>query len=177
VVPVPDSSTVAAIGYAEESGIPYTVGLIRSHYIGRTFIEPEQKIRDFGAKIKYNVIPAAVRGKRIVLMIRKAGAKEIHLRISAPPTRFPCYYGIDIPTRQELIAATHSVEEIVRYLRVDSLGYMSLDSAHSAMRASFGADRRWCDACFSGRYPVDFEDGQEGNQKDLFPEYLVEEVY
>ncbi|MBX7059853.1 MAG: amidophosphoribosyltransferase [Leptospirales bacterium] len=193
VVPVPDSSTVAALGYAEESGIPYTVGLIRSHYIGRTFIEPEQKIRDFGAKIKYNVIPAAVRGKRIVLvddsimrgttsrkiikMIRKAGASEVHMRISAPPTRFPCYYGIDIPTRQELIAATHTLEEMVKYLRVDSLGYLKLESAHAAMREAFGNQRRWCDACFSGDYPVAFEDGREGNQKDLFPEYLVEEIY
>lgn len=191
VVPVPDSSTVAALGYAEESGIPYTIGLIRSHYIGRTFIEPEQKIRDFGAKIKYNVVPAAVRDKRIVLvddsimrgttarkiikMLRRAGAREIHLRISAPATRFPCYYGIDIPTRQELIAATHTVEEIVKYLRVDSLGYMSLESAHAAMPNN--GTRTWCDACFSGRYPVSFDDAtSDGNQKDLFPEYLVEEI-
>ncbi len=190
VVPIPDSSTVAALGYAEASGIPYTIGLVRSHYIGRTFIEPEQKIRDFGAKIKYNVVPAAVKGKRIVLiddsimrgttarkiikMFRKAGATEVHLRISAPPTRFPCYYGIDIPTRQELIAATHTVDEIVKYLRVDSLGYLSIEAAHEAMKN--GAEHNWCDACFSGNYPVSFEDGREGNQKDLFPEYLVEEI-
>lgn len=189
VVPVPDSSTVAAIGYAEESGIPYTMGLIRSHYIGRTFIEPEQRIRDFGAKIKYNVIRAAVEGKRVVVvddsimrgttsrklikMFRRAGATEVHLRISAPPTRFPCYYGIDIPTRTELIAATHTVEEITQYLNVDSLGYMSLESAHLAMLT--GTTRhRWCDACFSGKYPLQFE-GDNSNQKDLFPEYLVEE--
>ncbi|MCB1318641.1 MAG: amidophosphoribosyltransferase, partial [Leptospiraceae bacterium] len=191
VVAVPDSSTVAALGYAEESGIPYTIGLIRSHYIGRTFIEPEQKIRDFGAKIKYNVIESAVRDKRIVLvddsimrgttscklisMFRNVGAKEIHLRISAPPTRFPCYYGIDIPTEKELIAATSSVAEICEYLHVDSLGYLSLANAHQAMQLN-GKKQNWCDACFSGHYPLNPEDQREGNQKDLFSEYLVEEI-
>lgn len=189
VVAVPDSSTVAALGYAEESGIPYTMGLIRSHYIGRTFIEPEQKIRDFGAKIKYNVIRSAVEGKRIVLvddsimrgttskklitMLRKAGAKEIHLRISAPPTRHPCYYGIDIPTEKELIAANYSPEQIVDFLQIDSLGYMSLESARSAVMQT--ADHTWCDACFSGNYPVDYHEMEYGNQKDLFVEYAVEE--
>ncbi len=190
VVPVPDSSSVAALGFSEESGIPFSLGLIRSHYIGRTFIEPEQKIRDFGARIKYNVIKSVVNGKRVVLvddsimrgttsrkiikMIRNAGAKEIHVRISAPPTRFPCYYGIDIPTRNELIAATHTTEEIIKYLRVDSLGYMSLDYAHSAMETGKGS-HRWCDACFSGSYPVSFEAEEASNQKDLFSEYMVEE--
>jgi len=189
VVPVPDSSTVAAIGYAEESGIPFTMGLIRSHYIGRTFIEPEQRIRDFGAKIKYNVIRSAVEGKRVVLvddsimrgttsrklikMFRRAGATSVHMRISAPPTRFPCYYGIDITTRNELIAATHSVEEIIKYLNVDSLGYMSLENAHAAVAGK--RERRWCDACFSGHYPLPLNDSNNSNQKDLFPEYLVEE--
>ncbi len=201
VVPVPDSSTVAALGYSEESGIPYTMGLIRSHYIGRTFIEPEQKIRDFGAKLKYNVIASAVKGKRVVLvddsimrgttsrklikMFRKAGAKEIHMRISAPPTMFPCYYGIDIPTRQELIAATHSVDEIIKYLKVDSLGYMSLEATEAAMNEALqtapehngnGRKRGWCMACFSGKYPLNLHEDVDGNQKDLFPEYLVEEI-
>lgn len=233
VIPVPDSSTVAALGFSEESGIPYTMGLIRSHYIGRTFIEPEQKIRDFGAKIKYNVIASAVRGKRVVLvddsimrgttsrklikMFRRAGAKEVHMRISAPPTKFPCYYGIDIPTRQELIAATHSLEEIIKYLKVDSLGYMSLDATRAAMMEAEelgdpnppealeapapghsgngisaaatqngkharacgngpSSERGWCMGCFSGEYPLSLHDDVEGNQKDLFPEYLVEEV-
>lgn len=191
VVSVPDSSTVAALGYAEESGIPFTIGLIRSHYIGRTFIEPEQKIRDFGARIKYNVVNAAVEGKRVILvddsimrgttsrklikMLKRAGATEIHLRISAPPTRFPCFYGIDIPTKSELIAATHSVDEIIKYLGVDSLGYMSLEAAHSAMRTG-RQDRKWCDACFSGNYPLAFEEENHGNQKDLFSEYIVEEA-
>lgn len=190
VVPVPDSSSVAALGYAEESGIPFTMGLTRSHYIGRTFIEPEQRIRDFGAKIKYNVIKSVVEGKRVVLvddsimrgttsrkiikMIRKAGAKEIHVRISAPPTVYPCYYGIDIPTRKELIAATHTLEEIVKYLKVDSLGYMSLDYAHEAM-LSGPRKRNWCDACFSGNYPLSFNEEDQGNQKELFTEYAIEE--
>ncbi|MEQ9367006.1 MAG: phosphoribosyltransferase family protein, partial [Leptospirales bacterium] len=208
VVPVPDSSTVAALGYSEESGIPYTMGLIRSHYIGRTFIEPEQKIRDFGAKIKYNVIASAVRGKRVVLvddsimrgttsrklikMFRKAGATEIHMRISAPPTKFPCYYGIDIPTRNELIAANNSVDEIIEYLQVDSLGYMSLETTQAAMiesdevsaaqngRASLNGavpqKRGWCMGCFSGDYPLAIHDDVEGNQKELFPDVLVEEI-
>ncbi|MCR9140862.1 MAG: amidophosphoribosyltransferase [bacterium] len=214
VVPVPDSSTVAALGYSEESGIPYTMGLIRSHYIGRTFIEPEQKIRDFGAKIKYNVIASAVRGKRVVLvddsimrgttsrklikMFRKAGATEIHMRISAPPTKFPCYYGIDIPTRDELIAANNSVDEIIEYLQVDSLGYMSLETTQTAMiesdeigvageqnghaANSNGANgatpqkRGWCMGCFSGDYPLALHDDVEGNQKELFPDVLVEEI-
>ncbi len=191
VVSVPDSSNVAAQGYSEESGIPYTIGLIRSHYIGRTFIEPEQKIRDFGAKIKYNVVASAVRGKRVVLvddsimrgttlrklikMFKRAGAKDIHVRISAPPTLYPCYYGIDIPTRSELIAATHSVDEIVKYLKVESLGYMSLSNAQMAMQNS-GQKHSWCHACFSGKYPVAFPDVDQGNQKQLFEEeFLVEE--
>jgi len=184
VVAVPDSSTVAALGYAEESGIPYTIGLIRSHYIGRTFIEPEQRIRDFGARIKYNVIASAVAGKRVVLvddsimrgttarklikMFRRAGATEVHMRISAPPTRFPCYYGIDIPTRNELVAATHTREEIEKWLRVDSLGYMSLEFAHQAMQVG-GTTHRYCDACFSGKYPLSLIP-TAGNQKELFTE-------
>ena len=193
VVSVPDSSNVAAMGYAEESGIPYTIGMIRSHYIGRTFIEPEQKIRDFGARIKYNVIRSAVENKRVVLvddsimrgttlqklvtMFRRAGAREVHVRISAPPTKFPCYYGIDIPTPTELIASNYSVEEIVEKLGVESLGYMSMEFARKAMHTSKGEEQRgWCDACFSGNYPVDFELEEQGNQKQLFEEeFLVEE--
>ena len=189
VVAVPDSSTVAALGFSEQSGIPFTMGLIRSHYIGRTFIEPEQKIRDFGAKIKYNVVRSALEGKRVVLvddsimrgttskklikMLKRAGAKEIHLRISAPPTMYPCYYGIDIPTRHELIAATHTIDEIINYLQVDSLGYMSLDFARKAVMDK--SKHNWCDACFSGNYPVSFAETEMGNQKDLFAEYAVEE--
>ncbi len=192
VVAVPDSSVVAALGYAEQSGIPYVTGLIRSHYIGRTFIEPEQKIRDFGARIKYNVVRSAVEGKRVVLvddsimrgttsrklikMMKNAGAKEIHMRISAPPTRFPCFYGIDIPTRNELIASSHTTEEIQKYLRVDSLGYMSVESALRAMEVPGVKSNHWCDACFTGRYPILFDTTEYGNQKDLFTEFMIEEV-
>src|SRR5260221_1830219 len=143
VVAVPDSANVAAVGYAEESGIPYGLGLIRSHYIGRTFIEPKQSIRDFGARIKYNAVPEALKGKRIVLvddsivrgtttrklvrMLRRAGVKSIHMRISSPPIIGSCYYGIDTPTKKELIAANHSVTSIKEYLGVDSLAYLSVE--------------------------------------------------
>lgn len=192
VVAVPDSSVVAALGYAEQSGLPYVTGLIRSHYIGRTFIEPEQKIRDFGARIKYNVVRSAIEGKRIVLvddsimrgttsrklvkMMKNAGAKEIHMRISAPPTRFPCFYGIDIPTRNELIASSHTPEEIRKYLGVDSLGYMSVESALRAMEMPGVASNRWCDACFTGHYPILFDSSEYGNQKNLFTEFMIEEA-
>lgn len=192
VIGVPDSSIVAALGYSEQSKIPFTTGLIRSHYIGRTFIEPEQKIRDFGAKIKYNVVKSAVQNKKIVVvddsimrgttskklikMLRKAGAKEIHLRISAPPTKFPCFYGIDIPTRSELIASTHTVEEIQKYLKVDSLGYLSIEMALKAMEVKDAPHSHWCTACFSGEYPLPFSNSDYNNQKTLFSEYLIEEL-
>ncbi|EPG64745.1 amidophosphoribosyltransferase [Leptospira wolffii] len=188
VIPVPDSANIAALGYSEASGIPFQSGLIRSHYVGRTFIEPDQKIRDFGAKIKYNVVKNVVEGKRVVIvddsimrgttsrkiikMIRNAGATEIHLRVSAPPTISPCYYGIDIPTHKELIAATHTIEEIRKYLRVDSIAYLSLDSMHRAVREHQGGG--FCNACFTSDYPVDFQSDM-GNQKSLFKEYEVEE--
>lgn len=192
VVPVPDSSSVAALGFSGESGIPYSMGLIRSHYIGRTFIEPEQKIRDFGVRLKYNVVRSAVAGKRVALiddsimrgttlrklikMFRNAGAKEIHVRISAPPTRYPCFYGIDIPTQKELIASSHTAEEIRKYLRVDSLGYMSLEAAHAAASIGSPLERSWCDACFSGKYPVAISPNEQSNQKQLFEEeFMVEE--
>ncbi|PJZ46196.1 amidophosphoribosyltransferase [Leptospira brenneri] len=188
IIPVPDSANIAALGYSEESGIPYQSGLVRSHYIGRTFIEPDQKIRDFGAKIKYNVVKEVVNGKRVVIiddsvmrgttsrkiikMIRNAGAKEIHFRVSAPPTVSPCYYGIDIPTHKELIASTHSIEEIQKYLRVDSLAYLTLDTMHKAVEGHKGGG--FCDACFTSNYPVEFQD-HAGNQKSLFTEYATEE--
>lgn len=185
VVPVPDSSNVAAIGYAEESGIPYTIALIRSHYIGRTFIEPDQKIRDFGARIKYNVVKTAVKGKRVILvddsivrgttarklvkMFWDAEVKELHLRISAPPTRHPCYYGVDIPTKEELIASSNSVEKIAQHIGVDSIGYISLEATHRAMQN--GTQDSWCDACFSGNYPLEPEKfGSRQKQKELFTE-------
>jgi amidophosphoribosyltransferase len=167
VVPVPDSGVPAALGYAEQSGIPYDMGLIRSHYVGRTFIEPSQSIRHFGVKLKLNPVQHVVKGKRVVIvddsivrgttsrkivkMVRDAGAKEVHLRISAPPTRWPCYYGIDTPVRKELIAATHTVEEIAKYVTADSLGYLSEKGMHEAVRAE---PRTFCDACFTGEYLV-----------------------
>ncbi len=190
VISVPDSSTVAALGYSAKSGIPFQTGLIRSHYIGRTFIEPDQKIRDFGAKLKYNAIRSVVEGKRVVVvddsimrgttqrkivkMLRSAGAKEIHVRISSAPSRFACYYGIDIPHRSELIAANHTLDEICKYLRVDSIAYLSEEGM---IRAS-NRERGYCTACFNGKYPVSLaeEAGEEySNQKSLFEEYEVEE--
>lgn len=185
VVSVPDSANVAAIGYAEATGIPFRMGLIRSHYIGRTFIEPDQKIRDFGAKIKYNVIKEVVDGKRVIIvddsimrgttsrkivkMIRNAGAKEIHMRISAPPTVSPCYYGIDIPTHSELIASSHTLEEIKKYLRVDSIAYLSIESMHKAAGEDTLKNSKYCDACFTGNYPTKL-DSNYSNRKTTIPE-------
>jgi amidophosphoribosyltransferase len=183
VISVPDSANVAALGYSEASNIPFAMGLIRSHYIGRTFIEPDQKIRDFGAKIKYNVVRDVVRDKRVIIvddsimrgttsrkiikMIRNAGAKEVHMRISAPPTISPCYYGIDIPTHKELIAATHSLEEIKKYLRVDSLAYLDLITMHQAAGQELSKSR-YCDACFTGKYPIAFTSEDTSKEKYLF---------
>jgi amidophosphoribosyltransferase len=168
VIPVPDSGVPAAIGFAEEAGIPFDHGLIRNHYVGRTFIEPKQNIRHFGVKIKLNPVRELLEGKRVVVvddsivrgttsrkivsMIRAAGAREVHMRISSPPTVSPCYYGIDTPTRRELIASSHTVEEITKYLRADSLGYLSLDGLLAAM----GQETGFCHACFSLAYPVSF---------------------
>ncbi len=189
VVPIPDSSIVAALGFAKESGIPYEIGMIRNHYIGRTFIEPSQKIRDFGAKIKFNVIRTAVKDKRVVVvddsimrgttmrkiikMFRKGGAKEIHIRISAPPTKYPCFYGIDIPTHSELIAATHTIEEIRKYLRVDSIEYLTVDTMLEAVDKP---DMEFCMACFNGDYPIAFEESVN-NQKYLFEDAVMGKYY
>jgi amidophosphoribosyltransferase len=181
VVPIPDSSVCAALGYSRESGIDYEMAMIRSHYIGRTFIEPSQKIRDFGVKIKFNVVKSLVKDKRIVVvddsimrgttmrkiikLFRSAGAKEIHVRISSPPTKFPCFYGIDIPTHQELIAATHTIEEIKKYLRVDSIEYMTVETMLAAVN---DPTMSFCTACFDGNYPCPLEERTEDNQKYLF---------
>ena len=167
VIPVPDSGTSAAFGFAEESGIPYDMGLIRNHYVGRTFIEPKQGIRHFGVKVKLNPMPDVLEGRRVVVvddsivrgttsrkivkMIRGAGATEVHMRISSPPIQWPCYYGIDTPTRKELIGASHQVEEIRRYLAADSLGYLSLDGM---LKATGGDPSSFCHACFTGSYRV-----------------------
>jgi amidophosphoribosyltransferase len=178
VTPVPDSGVPAAIGYAEESGIPLDFGLIRNHYVGRTFIEPAQSIRHFGVKIKLNAQRAVLEGKRVVVvddsivrgttsrkiirMLRDAGAKEVHMRISSPPTIGPCYYGIDTPTRTELIAANGSVEEIRRFIEADTLAYLSRDGMYTYFN---GRSKGFCDACFTGNYPVHFDD--EGHTKQL----------
>ena len=167
VVPVPDSGVPAALGYAEQSGIPYDLGLIRSHYVGRTFIEPSQSIRHFGVKLKLNPVKHIVKGKSVVIvddsivrgttsrkivkMMRDAGAREVHLRISAPPTRWPCYYGIDTPVRSELIAASHTLDEIAKYVTADSLAYLS---SEGMMKAASAEPKTFCDACFSGEYLV-----------------------
>ena len=168
VVPVPDSGVAAAIGYADESGLPYRQALIRNHYVGRTFIEPEQAIRDFGVKLKLNPVRHLLQGKRVVLvddsivrgttsrkivrMVRQAGARAVHLRISCPPTISPCFYGVDTPTRGELIASTQSTEEIRRFVEADSLGYLSLDSLRQAVGDTRG---EYCYACYTGDYPTE----------------------
>ncbi len=185
VVPVPDSGLPAAIGLANHVGLPFEMGLIRSHYVGRTFIEPSQSIRHFGVKLKLNPNRAALAGKRVIVvddsivrgttsrklvgMLRAAGASEVHVRISSPPNRWPCFYGINTPTRAELIAASHSIDEIRRYLRADSVGYLSLDglvaAVHSCEQASANLRgeavvpaESYCHACFSGDYPVVSDD-------------------
>jgi amidophosphoribosyltransferase len=171
VVPVPDSGVPAAVGYALESGIPFRQALIRNHYIGRTFIEPSQAIRDFGVKLKLNPVRALLEGQRVVLvddsivrgttsrkivrMVRAAGAREVHVRISCPPTVSPCYYGVDTPTREELIAAQHSVEEIRQFLEADSLGYLSLEGLRQAVGETRHGDSSFCTSCYTGSYPTD----------------------
>ena len=168
VAPVPDSGVPAAIGYADESGIPFRMALIRNHYIGRTFIEPEQAIRDFGVKLKLNPVRGTLEGQRVVLvddsivrgttsrkivrLVRDAGATEVHLRISCPPTVSPCYYGVDTPRRDELIAARQSIEEIRQYVGADSLGYLSLESLRAAVEDSEG---KFCTSCYTGSYPTE----------------------
>lgn len=167
VIAVPDSGVPASIGYSEQSGIPYEMGLVRNHYVGRTFIEPKQSIRDFGVKIKLNANPNILAGKSIIVvddsivrgttskklvgMLRQAGASEIHMRISSPPTKDPCYYGIDTPEKEELIASRHSVDEIAKYIGVDSLAYLSLEGLYRAVESTPGS---FCDACFTGTYPA-----------------------
>src|SRR5215472_914782 len=169
VIAVPDSGVPAAIGFSQVSGIPYDVGLIRSHYVGRTFIEPQQSIRHFGVKLKLSAVHEVLKGQRLVVvddsivrgttsrkivkMLRAAGAREIHLRISSPPTRCPCYYGIDTPSRQELIASNHTVEEIARFVTADTLGYLSLEGLGSAVGDP--QSTTFCNACFSGKYLTD----------------------
>jgi amidophosphoribosyltransferase len=196
VVPVPDSAIPATLGYAERSGIPFEMGLVRSNYVGRTFIEPQQSIRHFGVKLKHSPVQDLLRGKRVVVvddsivrgttsrkivrMVREAGAKEVHLRISSPPTRWPCHYGIDTPTRDELIAASSDIEAINRYITSDTLAYLSLEAMLKAVeearsrRLGTGhlpvlseAGRGHCHACFSGDYPVPYQEQTRPRQMRL----------
>lgn len=181
VIPVPDSGVPAALGYAQESGIRFEFGLMRNHYVGRTFIEPQQSIRHFGVKIKLNPVRDIIEGKRVIViddsivrgttsrkivkMIRSAGAAEVHTLISAPPTDYPCYYGIDTPTRKELISSSHTIDEIRKYITADSLGYLTQEGMMKAVGAN-GND--FCRACFSGDYPVEFPILSQEAQLGLF---------
>ncbi len=182
VVPVPDSGNAAALGYAEESRLPFEMALVRSHYVGRTFIEPRQSIRHFGVKIKFNPVSDLLRDKRVVLiedslvrgttlrkvipMLRQAGAREVHMRIAAPPTTHSCFYGIDTPTREELLASTHSIEEIRQFITADSLGYLSWKGLYSFLGEE--PANGFCDACFTGKYPVDIPRERVAHQLRLF---------
>ena len=191
VVPIPDSGIPAAIGYAAHAKIPFELGIIRNHYVGRTFIEPSARVRNLGVKLKHNGNRAVLEGKRVVLvddsivrgttskkivnMVREAGAKEVHMRIASPPTTHSCFYGVDTPTRDQLLAANYSVEEMAKLIGVDSLAFISMDGMYQAVS---GINRdatcpQFCDACFSGDYPIpltDAENTANGSQKDLFSE-------
>ncbi len=195
VVPVPDSGIPGALGFAKQSGIPFELGIIRNHYVGRTFIEPSDHVRHLGVKLKHNGNRAILEGKRVVLvddsivrgttskkivnMVREAGAKEVHMRIASPPTTYSCFYGVDTPTRDQLLAARHSVAEMASLIGVDSLAFITLDGMYQAV-AGVKRDNvtpQFCDACFSGNYPIpltDAENTMNGSQKDLFSE--IQEV-
>ena len=182
MIPVPDSGVPAALGYAEASGIPFDLGIIRNHYVGRTFIQPNQKDRTDSVKLKHNANPAAVAGKRIILvddsivrgttsrkivsMMRRAGAAEVHMRIASPPTTHPCFYGVDTPSQDQLIAAQMTIDEIAGEIGADSLSFISVDGLH---RAIIGAERsntspQFCDACFTGDYPIQLAAGLSANK-------------
>ena len=181
VIPVPDSGTPAALGYAEASGVPFRQGLIRSHYVGRTFIEPSQRIRDFGVRLKLSPVRSLIEGKRVVVvddslvrgttsrkivrMLREAGAAEIHMRICSPPIVSSCFYGVDTPTREELIAHSKSPDEIGEYIQADSLRYLSTRDMHDVMERP---SSEYCDACFTGDYPVPVQQDEEEHQLGLF---------
>jgi len=182
VVPVPDSGLFSALGYARESGLPLEFGLIRNHYVGRTFIEPKQSIRHFGVKVKLNPVRQLIEGRSVVLvddsivrgttspkivrMVRDAGAREVHVRISCPPTAWPCYYGIDMPNRDELIAANSSLEEICDFVGADSLGYLSLEGMKDSLSSP---ETGYCTACWTGEYPEPVAD-LDRRQAELFPQ-------
>ena len=184
VVPVPDSGVPAAIGYAQESGIPFELGIIRSHYVGRTFIQPSDQVRHLGVKLKHNANQALIQGKRLVLiddsivrgttslkivqMLREAGAREVHMRIASPPTRHSCFYGVDTPERAKLLAAQMSVAQMNEYIRADSLAFVSIDGLYRALGEAVRdeAQPQYCDACFSGAYPTRLTDHEEHERPD-----------
>jgi amidophosphoribosyltransferase len=191
VVPVPDSGVPAAIGYAQQSGIPFELGIIRSHYVGRTFIQPSDQVRHLGVKLKHNANSALIQGKRIVLvddsivrgttslkivqMLREAGAREVHMRIASPPTRHSCFYGVDTPERKKLLAAQMNVAEMNNYIKADSLGFISIDGLYRALGEDMRdeAQPQHCDACFTGDYPTrltDHEDTEPTDQLALLAE-------
>ncbi len=188
VIPVPDSGVPAALGYAEGLGLPFENGLIRNHYVGRTFIEPRQAIRHFGVKVKLNAVREVLEGKRVVVvddsivrgttsrkivkMIRNAGAREVHMRVSSPPILSPCFYGIDTPNRKELIAATHTIEEVQKFITADSLGYLTVDGMMQSVPKS---DQRYCAACFTCDYPIPFSH-HEKTQLGLFEKLDLERL-
>jgi amidophosphoribosyltransferase len=192
VVPVPDSGVPAAMGFAEASGLPYELGIIRNHYVGRTFIEPKQEIRQLGVRLKHSANRAVIQGKRVILvddsivrgttsakivqMVREAGAKEVHLRSASPPIRFPDFYGIDMPTKQQLLAANHSLEEMTKFLGVDSLGFLSVPGLYWAMGVERDAALpQYTDHCFTGEYPTPLSDLQSDRaHKDHQLSFLVE---
>lgn len=171
VMPFPDSGVYAAVGYAQKSGLPYEMAMIRNHYVGRTFIQPSQDMRDFGVRVKLNPVKSMIYGKRIIIVedsvvrgttirtrvkkLRELGARELHLRVSCPPIRYPCYYGIDFSSKGELIAANHDIEDMARYMNIDSLHYLSVEGMLDAV----GAQNQYCLACFQGQYPVAPEGG------------------
>jgi amidophosphoribosyltransferase len=194
VIPVPDSGTPAAIGFAAEAGLPFELGIIRNHYVGRTFIEPTQQIRQLGVKLKHNASRAQLQGKRVILvddsivrgttsvkiveMVREAGATEVHMRIASPPTKFSCYYGVDTPEREKLLAANYSLEAMREYIGVDSLAFLSIDGLYRAM----GEMRRdpnlpqFCDACFTGEYPTPLTDKESQGHQPAQLSLLAEHV-
>ncbi len=179
VIPVPDSGVPASIGYANQAGIPFELGIIRNHYVGRTFIEPTDSIRHLGVKLKHNANRAQIQGKRVILvddsivrgttsakivnMVRQAGAKEVHLRIAAPPTRHPCFYGIDTPTEAELLASRYDIQGMTEVIGCDSLAFVSFDGMYRAMGepGRNAAEPQYCDACFTGDYPIRLVDHEE----------------
>ncbi|WP_294201978.1 phosphoribosyltransferase family protein, partial [uncultured Sphingomonas sp.] len=184
VIPVPDSGVPAAIGYAQESGIPFELGIIRSHYVGRTFIQPGDKVRHLGVKLKHNANRALIQGKRIILvddsivrgttslkivqMMREAGAAEVHMRIASPPTRHSCFYGVDTPERAKLLAAKLDLGGMTDFIHADSLSFVSIEGLYKALNAARGDKPSYCDACFTGDYPTTLTDHDESATVDQF---------